>query len=75
MPEAEANEQTQKLDSHLFCSLLSQLPHPRPSQWLHSPLQFMDLLGQDMLLCPGQVPATPKLSHFLPNGEEASDGR
>lgn len=30
------------------------------------PLQLMDLLGQDMLLCPGQVPATPQLSHFLP---------
>lgn len=26
----------------------------------------MDLLGQDTLLCPGQVPATPQLSHFLP---------
>lgn len=35
----------------------------------------MDLLGQDMLLCLGQVPATPKLSHFLPNGEQAGDGR
>lgn len=31
-----------------------------------APLQFMDLLGQDMLLCQAQVPATPKLSHFLP---------
>lgn len=30
-----------------------------------APLQFMDLLGQDTLLRPGQVPATPQLSQFL----------
>lgn len=63
--EAKGNAQNQKPDVDFIKSPLP-VSTPPAFHMANSPLQFMDLLGQDSLLCPGQVPTAPQLSHFLP---------
>lgn len=43
-------------------------------QWPCSPLQLVDLLGQDALLIPGQVPATLQLALFFPGKKRPQRG-
>lgn len=72
--EAKGNAQNQKPDAHFIKSPLPVFMPPA-FHMANSPLQFMDLLGQDTLLCLGQVSTAPQLSHFLPvRGLAPGDG-
>lgn len=47
---------------------------PSLGRWPRSPLQLMDLLYQDTLLIPGQVPATLQLDLFFPGKNRPQEG-